>query len=242
MLAPIISIIIPHYNHAKELQETLKSVFEQTIQDRLEVIVVDDGSEKSQILIRQLADKSKIVPCYPQVRFIFSEHKGAPAARNRGFRESSGDYVIFWDADIVAKPEMLEKMLGELEGHPEASYIYSSFKFGWKTFRCGPFDAARLKKFNYITTTSLIRREHFPGFDEALKKFQDWDLWLTMLGQGRTGRWIDHVLFQVKPRRGGISSWLPSFIYKFPWLPIPTLKRYQYWREIVLRKHELIKD
>lgn len=231
----LISIIIPHYNHTKELQETLKSVFSQTIQDQLEVMVVDDGSEKSQILNL----KSKILPCYPRVKFIFAEHKGAPAARNRGFRESRGDYVVFWDADIAAKPEMLEKVLAELENHPEVSFVYSSFKFGWKTFRCGSFDAARLKKFNYITTTSLIRREHFPGFDESLKKFQDWDLWLTMLEKGRVGHWIDEVLFQIKPRRRGMSSWLPSFVYKFPWLPIPALKKYNYWKKVVLKKHGL---
>lgn len=233
-----VSVIIPHYNHAKELQETLKSVFGQTMRDRLEIIVVDDGSGKSQILNL----KSKILPWYPRVKFIFAEHQGASAARNRGFRESAGDYVIFWDADLVAKPEMLEKMLKVLGEHPAASFVYSSFKFGWKTFKCGPFDAEKLKKNNYITTTSLIRREHFPGFDEALKKFQDWDLWLTMLEQGHQGYWLDEVLFVVQPRRGGMSAWLPSFVYRFPWLPIPALKRYNYWKNIIQDKHHLVKN
>ncbi len=262
MSNPLISIIIPHYNHAKELQKTLESVFGQTVlchpnpaaaregsrgfkdgilrsaqnDKQIAVIVIDDGSDEKQ---KEYLRK-KIIPRFSQVKFIFAEHRGAAAARNRGFQESTGQYLIFWDADIVAQPEMLEKMKKALDEYPEASYAYSSFKFGWKTFECGLFDGERLKKVNYITTTSLIRREHFPGFDESLKKFQDWDLWLTMLGKGHEGVWVPEVLFQIKQTSGTMSRWLPSFLYHFPWLPLPALKKYFYWQKIVQNKHRLL--
>lgn len=237
MSSTIISVIIPHYNHASILGRALESVVGQRFfglrpQNDTEVIVVDDGSDETQKeYLRQ-----EIMPRFPQVKFIFSEHMGAAAARNRGFKDSSGQYVIFWDADIVGRPEMLAKMKKALDVHPEASYAYSSFKFGWKKFFCGPFDAERLKQMNYITTTSLIRREHFPEFDESLKKFQDWDLWLTMLKQGHIGVWTPEVLFQVAVK-GTMSQWLPSFMYHFPWLPLPAVKKYFYWKSVVRKKH-----
>lgn len=231
MPSPSISIIIPHYNQSRLLALTLESVSEQN--DVKEMIVVDDGSEKSHISYLSF----HLSPRFPQVRFIFTEHQGASGARNRGFRESNGQYVIFWDADIVARPEMLAKMKKALDEHPEASYGYPSFKFGWKTFECGPFVAEKLKQNNFIHTTALIRREHFPGFDESLEKFQDWDLWLTMLEQGHIGVWAPETLFQIKQTSGTMSRWLPSFVYYFPWLPLPALKRYFYWRKIVQKKH-----
>ena len=231
MSSPIISVIIPHYNHARVLRRALESVTGQSQKDN-EIVVVDDGSEEAQ---KEYLCK-EIVPKFPQVKFVFSSHAGAAAARNRGFKDSIGEYVIFWDADIVGHSEMLAKMKKTLDEHPEASYAYSSFKFGWKKFVCGTFDAERLKQVNFITTTSLIRRAHFPRFDETLKKFQDWDLWLTMLDQGRKGIWVPEVLFNIAPK-GTMSKWLPSFMYHFSWLPLSAIKKYFYWKSVVQKKH-----
>lgn len=231
MSSSIISVIIPHYNHARVLGRALESVMGQSRKD-IEIIVVDDDSEEAQ---KEYLRK-EIMPKFTQVKFVFVEHAGASAARNRGFKESKGEYVIFWDADIVGQPEMLAKMKKALDEHPEASYAYSSFKFGWKKFVCGQFDAERLKQVNFITTTSLIRRAHFSSFDETLKKFQDWDLWLAMLEQGHIGVWVSEILFNIAPK-GTMSQWLPSFLYRFPWLPLPAIEKYFYWKAIVQKKH-----
>lgn len=232
---PLISVIIPVFNHAVELEKTLENIFKQTLFQELEIVVVDDGSKQSQVSYIQ----KNLIARHPSVKFIFAEHSGASAARNRGFKETHGDYVIFWDADILGKPDMLEKMLKAFKFNLNASYAYSSFNFGWKEFSCGPFDASKLKKVNFITTTSLIRRIDFPDFDESLGKFQDWDLWLTMLDHNKIGVWVPEFLFIIKPRSKGLSSWLPSFVYKFFWLPIPALRKYMYWKKIVQDKHHI---
>jgi len=208
MLNPEISIIIPVYNHAKELAECLESIKNQAITSPsftkegvgggYEIIIVDDGSDGP-------------IGAIEGARVIRQENQGAPAARNRGFKESSGTYVIFCDADIVMKPDMLANMSKVLDENPGVSYAYSSFKFGWKKFKLWEFSANKLREMPYIHTTSLIRREHFPGFDESLKRLQDWDLWLSMLEERHYGKWIDDMLFSVKSG-GTMSSWLPSFL------------------------------
>lgn len=237
---PTISVIIPAYNHGKELPGCLNSVFSQTFKN-LEVLVVNDGSTDitEEILKKYRARKE----CSANFQIISQANQGAPMARNNGFKKSHGEYVIFLDADIKLKKDALEIMLNTLNDHPNASYTYSAFKFGLKKFPLFPFDAVKLRQCNYIHTSALIRREHFPknGFDPSLKKFQDWDLWLTMLKEGHTGIWIPKILFTLKPRKKGMSEWIPSFLYKINWkkfgIRIKSIDNYEKWREIVWEKH-----
>jgi hypothetical protein len=134
---------------------------------------------------------------------------------------------------------MIEKMHDALIQHPSSSYVYSKFKFGWKTMHGGYFDAKKLKENNFIDTTSLLRRSDFCGFDESLKRFQDWDLWLTLLEKNKSGIFIPEVLYTKTTRFGrGISSWLPSFAYHLPW-KIKAVKDFESAREVVARKHGL---
>ena len=169
--------------------------------------------------------------------FINQENKGTPAARNKEFKESRGEYLFFCDADAVLKNDTLEKMVQVLESNQEVAYTYSSFYWGKKLFKLWPFDAEKLQKMPYIHTMSLIRRNAFPGWDESVKKLQDWDLWLTMLENGHQGFFIDEALFKIKPG-GTISSWLPAFAYKaFPFLP--SVKKYNRALKIIKDKHNL---
>jgi len=225
---PKISIVIPVYNQAKTIKKTLKSIFQQTFKD-FEVIVVNDGSTDAILAVLR--------PFQTKIRLFSQDNKGASVARNFGFSKSNGEYIIFCDSDVVMKPNMLKDMLSVLEKKKAFGYVYSSFKFGWKKFKLFPFDEKRLKEMPYIHTTSLMRREVFPKFDESLKKFQDWDLFLTMLENGHKGIWINKVLFKIKSG-GTMSSWLPKFFYRaLPFLK--DVRRYNEAREIIKKKHKL---
>jgi hypothetical protein len=92
----------------------------------------------------------------------------------------------------------------------------------------------------YISSMSLVRTKDFPitGWDENLKKFQDWDLWLTIGEQRGKGIWIDQPLFSACAN-GTMSSWLPSFAYKF--LPfLPTVMKYKKAVRLIKEKHGLL--
>jgi glycosyltransferase involved in cell wall biosynthesis len=98
----IASVVIPCYNAAPFLRETLDSVLAQTCAP-LEVLVVDDGSTD---------ESAAIAESYgPPVRVIRQANQGESVARNRGIDEARGDWIAFLDADDVWKPEKLEKQL-----------------------------------------------------------------------------------------------------------------------------------
>lgn len=236
----LVSIVIPLYNHAETIRYCLETTVMQSFDQSIEIIVVNDGSTDNSLAVVEQSlsehpDWKNFI-----VKVITQENKGAPAARNLGAKEASGEFIIFIDADTICYPKMISELREALEKCPEASFAYSQFRYGAKKIRSHEFDKKLLQKINYIDTTSLIRREDFPGFDESLKRFQDWDLWLTMVEQNKTGVFVEEVLFRKKLSRThkGMSSWLPSFVYKLPW-KIQRVRDYEAAKNIVLKKHGL---
>ncbi len=233
----MISIIIPVYNGEKTLLATLKSIENQTWRD-FEVIIENDGStDNTQKVFENFSKNNKLDNCYYFINN--NKNQGAPVARNLGWQKAQGEFLFFCDADAVLKTDALEKMWQSLKDNPNSAYAYSSFYWGKKLFKLWSFDPNRLKKMPYIHTMALIRAETFPknGWDESIKKLQDWDLWLTMLENNHTGVFIDEALFKVSPS-GNISSWLPAFAYKaLPFLP--QVKKYKQAMAIIKAKHNL---
>ncbi len=231
----MISIIIPVYNQSSQLDKCLASIAKQ-IYDNYEIIIVNDRS--AQKLSWVIEKYKKIFGIKLEIINNQTNH-GAPYSRNKGFQKSKGEFIIFCDADVKMKEDMLEILHFKIKSNLKASYVYSSHKFGLKKFGNLKFNKERLKRMPYIHTTALIRRECFPasGFDESLKRLQDWDLWLTMLEQGFIGEWIDKILFEVESG-GTMSSWMPSFFYKaFPFLP--KVVDYKKAVQIIKDKHGL---
>ncbi|MDO8598542.1 MAG: glycosyltransferase family A protein [bacterium] len=243
-----ISVIIPVYQDQASgirrqesgvvlLKRCLVGLDRQTYRD-FSVTVVDDDSEPP--VEFQIPDSPSKADRF-QIRLLHHAHAGAPSARNLGARETNSEFLLFCDADVVLRPNALERMVQALAEHPEASYAYSRFRFGWKTFRSFPFDPKRLRRMPYIHTTALIRRAHFPGFDESLRRFQDWDLWLTMLEHGHIGTYIPESLFAIVHTRGTMSRWVPTFVYHLPW-KTARVRAYDDAAAIIRSKHGLMES
>ncbi|MEI7741090.1 MAG: glycosyltransferase family 2 protein [bacterium] len=230
----LVSIIIPAWQSAGTLPGTLRTVLAQACEP-LEVILIDDAStDETEKVIAPFRDRIKYLK--------LEKNSGAQVARNTGFRLSKGEYVMFCDSDLIFKPDAIQKLVTALEENPQASYAYSSFKLGWKKFTSGEFDVKKLKERNFVHTSALIRREAEPRFDESLKRFHDWDLWLTLLEQGKVGVWVPEILYKVIPRgKIGISTWRPSIWHRIPWDKLgwkpKTIRAYQAAAEIIKRKH-----
>src|SRR6478736_2185706 len=104
-VAPAVSIVIPAYNYAHYLPETIASVLAQSFA-RFELLVVDDGStDNTKAVVQALKD--------PRIRYVWQPNRGLSAARNTGIAECRFNYVAFLDADDLWQPDFLECVMAE---------------------------------------------------------------------------------------------------------------------------------
>jgi GT2 family glycosyltransferase len=115
-----ISVIIPAYNRAGLIGETLRSLLNQTVQAK-EIIVVDDGStdgtaeaakREFSVFREQFSAKSNIQ--HPTLKILRQANAGPGAARNRGLAEATGEFIHFFDSDDIAAPNKHEVQLRAL--------------------------------------------------------------------------------------------------------------------------------
>lgn len=120
--APLVSVIIPTYNRARNLEHCLNALTTQT-HSAFEVIICDDGStDQTPEVVQRFSDRLNL-------RYRWQEDLGfrAAEARNMGIRLSRGKYLVFLDSDIVVPPTFVAAHQQALEAHPNVavnSYIY----------------------------------------------------------------------------------------------------------------------
>lgn len=215
---PSVSVIIPAYNVAAFIGETLTSVFAQTFTD-FEVIVVNDGSPDTEELERKLA------PFIDRINYVKQENRGASAARNAGLRIARGEFVAFLDADDLWLPSYLDEQMQFIRerncdllcadaevfsdgSHEDETYMETLMAdappTGDVTF-LGLLSAEQ----SLITSGVVVRRERVLEaglFDEALRNSQDFDLWLRLARSGTRMAYQRRVLLRYRSRDNSLSG------------------------------------
>ncbi len=183
-----ISIIIPNYNRANFLSETIQSVLDQSYQN-WECLVVDDGSNDNSYQVTDSYIKKD-----SRIKWIERNRlpKGAPTCRNIGAELSTGKYIIFLDSDDLLAPHCLDQRINIMENHLELDLGV----FPMQIFNQGIEDATKiwnietgedyLKRFLSLdsvwqTSGPIWRRHAFEkteGFNEKLSCWQDIDIHL----------------------------------------------------------------
>ncbi|MBF0104196.1 MAG: glycosyltransferase [Deltaproteobacteria bacterium] len=193
----MISIIIPTYNSEKSIHDCLKSVLDQTFAD-WEIIVVDDGShDLTRSIIESFGKKNGLNNRL--VTHYFKKNRGASAARNKGIRLATGDYIAFLDSDDVWYPKKLETVMAILSGdntvdlvcHNENMVVNRKiikelyYSRTLKDINSSPpqkiFRTLIGKNFlspSAVTIKKTCLVEH--PFDEGLMVAEDYDLWLRL--------------------------------------------------------------
>lgn len=219
--APLVSVIVPTYNYAPFIAQTLESLRAQTY-SRWECLVVDDGStDATPEIVARYAERDA------RIKYTHQENARQAAARNTGLRGYAGEYIQFLDADDLIEAEKFERQVGYLEEHPEVDIIYGGVQF-FRTERpderldtmwgesepwigvsgAGVSILAALVRRNMIVINSpLVRRsviEEVGLFDEGLPPVEDWDYWLRCAALGKR--------FEYKTFDGTLAlvRWHPS--------------------------------
>ena len=119
---PLVSVIVPCYNYAGYVDETLRSVLSQDYPN-FELIVVDDGSTDNsvQVIERTLAANQDGLA--QRVEFIRQENAGVSAALNTGLAQARGDFIATFDADDIMPPHRLSVQMAYLREHPEVGCL-----------------------------------------------------------------------------------------------------------------------
>jgi glycosyltransferase involved in cell wall biosynthesis len=201
---PLVSIIIPCYNQGRFLQDAISSALAQSHRD-LEVIVINDGStdETEQVARRFTED--------PRLHLINQANEGLPAARNRGIRESNGEFLNFLDSDDWLEPDMVRNLADTLNENPDAGFAYCDVRVippegsADNTYSVGTarqilngdiFDSLVLGGF-FPPQTVLIRRsvlDQIGHFNTALGGHADYELWLRATAHGFRALYVDQKL------------------------------------------------
>ncbi len=214
MTEPLISVIIPAYNAAGFMGETLDSVFAQTFTN-YEVIVINDGSPDTEQL-------EHVLQRYPSnLRYIKQENQGAAAARNTGLRAAKGEFVAFLDADDTWLPEFLEKQLALIKSSG-ADLVFADALFSGdslldgRTFMQldpprGEVTSANLLavKVTVLTSTVLARKAPILDvglFDVSMRRGHDFDLWFRLAKAGARFAFTREVLGHHRIVESGLSG------------------------------------
>lgn len=201
-MKPEFSFIVPCYKASKTIAKVIGHMVDQDFKD-FEIICVLDGPDEI---------TEEIIKSFPQVKYTVIDHGGACKARNEGFKMSSGRYVIFSDADVYWRPGILRVFHDEFLKTPDMGILYGGFR--WTDMEGGhlphEFDEHLITVSNFIDTGNPVKREWVEkvgGWDESLKRWQDWDLWLRIVKAGAKGRRIPEITRDTdSPNRDSISG------------------------------------
>jgi len=187
-LRPIVSVIIPTYNRAKCIKRAIGSVLNQTYKN-VEIIVVDDGStDNTKEVLKTFIESKKI-------KYFYQKNKGPSAARNLGIKNSKGEYIAFLDSDDEWLPEKLGKQIRLFQNSKDKKlgfvgcnvivvmettgdlfkYKFPRYKNFFEFLLSGPFmwtPSIILTKKKIIEAVGL--------FDENLRFYEDWDIWIRI--------------------------------------------------------------
>lgn len=202
-----VSIIIPCFNSERYIEETINSVFLQTISS-WECIIINDGSvDRSEEIILNTIGQDK------RFKYIYQENKGVCVARNTAIKSSSGEYILCLDADDLISENFLTETVKLLNQNPEVSIATSTVELFGKyksTLKVVSHSLEKLLANNYIVVTSLFRRKDFDkvgGFKESMKEgFEDWDFWISILKNGGKVECVTSSVFYYRIQKKSRNS------------------------------------
>ena len=194
-----ISIIVPCFNQAKYLDESLQSVLNQSFTD-WECIIVNDGStDTTEVVSNEWIKKDS------RFKYVFQNNGGLSSARNLGIKKAESEFILPLDADDKIGEDYLELAYQVFQEHKDLKVVYcEAKKFGdsdelWKL---PEFSLYNLSRKNMIFCSALFRKKDWElvgGFDvNMIHGWEDWEFWISMLKNGGLVKKIESVQFYYR--------------------------------------------
>lgn len=203
-MPPSVTIVIPVYNQGQFLGEAIESALAQTYPN-VEVLVVNDGSTDSSYDVA--LSKSEAI------RVVSQKNAGLSAARNAGFKLANpmSEFILPLDADDRLDPRHLEKTLPRMSD-PAVGFVSTGMQYFGSRGLYIPIENQSYESeltYNRITVCSLIRRRAFDevgGYTNLVYGWEDWNLWLDLLGRGWKMDSVNEPLFYYRCRSDSMAS------------------------------------
>ena len=214
---PAVSVIIPNYNTADYISETLNSVMAQTFTD-YEIVVINDAAPDTEKL------KSVLEKYYEHIVFIDkSENEGTSAARNDAAGFARAEIIAFLDADDIWQPTFLQEVCEFLKSgdydmaYAEAELFGLIYNAGSNFLHQNPPQGEITRellingKCHILPSGTLIKKSVFDkvgGFDRKVSRTEDFDLWMRFLFSGVRIGYLRKLLFKfrLRPESGSGDS------------------------------------
>lgn len=206
-----ISVVIPAYNAAQTIGDTLASLLAQTY-SQWQAVVVDDGStDATGQVVRSFVERD------PRIALVTQPNGGEAAARNRGIAEAHYEWLLFLDSDDWIAPDYLDRMSQELAADPALDAVHCGYA------RVAADGTAVVEPYRPPTGDlfpTLARRAAFPvhacvvrksiveqlgGFDTSLRTSTDWDLWQRLARSGARFGAVSAALAYYRMSPNGVS-------------------------------------
>lgn len=221
---PLISIVIPAYNSAKLIEDTLDSVMAQDYRP-IEIIIVDDGSKD---------DTAAVVEGYSgPIRLISQKNAGPGIARNTGIKECRGEFVAFIDADDLWHPNKLSQQYAVFTQNPQFGAVFCHYSggdpagFHFDTERANELELDESKSgWVYCqlilevivqTSTLMVRKSILDRFDPVFatdrRIGEDYDFWFRLSRETQMAKLKEPLSFY---RRHSGSITARSVVPKVP--------------------------
>lgn len=178
----MISVITPFYNVGNYFEQTYNCVINQTF-PYFEWIIVDDGSTDESSL--EILNKFAVTDA--RIKVIHKSNGGIASARNEGIRNCNTELILTLDADDLIEPTYFECLYFGLYFNPDKDWCYTnSIGFDAQEYLWNyPFDALKLKTYNFLNYSALIKKsalEKVGLYTEGYRHFyEDWHLWIKLL-------------------------------------------------------------
>ena len=212
---PKVSVIIPAYNTAAFISETLDSVFGQTFRD-FEVIVINDGSPDTADL------EVALHPYADRIHYLKQENRGLPEARNAAIRVAQGELLAFVDSDDIWMPGYLSAQVDFLDRHPNVcACIADALLFGscpeptvWKMLKegAGPilnFEQMLKREGGQLPSATVARRQRVVQvgmFDKQMRIGEDIEFCVRLCFPDQSMGYLGEVLVKYRQCPGSLTD------------------------------------